>query len=91
MAIAGKHHRRLSCCAMPSIKIQTRGRLTLPSEVRQSLGVEPGDRVQFVETMPGRFEVKAEPQRAGLLTKRAPVNRIDVPISRLNRQMKLPI
>ena len=32
----------------------------------------------------------AEPQRAGLLT-RAPINRIHLPVARLNRQMKLPI
>ena len=32
----------------------------------------------------------AEPQRAGLLT-RAPINGIHLPVSRLNRQMKLPI
>lgn len=34
---------------MQSAKIQTRGRLTLPAEVREALKVEPGDQVTFTE------------------------------------------
>lgn len=75
---------------MQSAKIQTRGRVTLPAEVRQALRVEPGDQVTFTETKPGRFEVKAEP-RSGALLERRPVSRLDVNVPRTKRQMELPI
>ena len=75
---------------MQSAKIQTRGRLTLPAEVRQALKVEPGDQVSFIETKPGRFEVRAE-GKAGALLERRPVSRLDVRVPRTKRQMELPI
>jgi AbrB family looped-hinge helix DNA binding protein len=75
---------------MQSAKIQTRGRLTLPAEVRRALRVEPGDQVTFTETKPGRFEVKAE-SRSGALLERRPVSRLDVNVPRTKRQMELPI
>lgn len=55
-----------------SSTVQTRGRLTLPLGVRQALHVAPGDDVVFVQTAPGRFEVKAEARRAALLKSRTP-------------------
>ena len=76
--------------AMQSAKIQTRGRLTLPAEVRQALNVEPGDQVTFKETKPGRFEVQAE-ARSGSLLERRPVSRLEVGVPRTKRQMELPI
>lgn len=75
---------------MQSAKIQTRGRLTLPAEVRQVLNVEPGDQVTFTETKPGRFEVQAE-AKSGALLERRPVSRLDVRVPRTKRQMELPI
>lgn len=30
-------------------KVNTRGQITIPSEIRESLGPEPGDRVLFLE------------------------------------------
>ena len=75
---------------MQSAKIQTRGRLTLPAEVREALKVEPGDQVTFTETKPGRFEVKAE-GRSGALLERRPVSRLNVGVPRTKRQMELPI
>ena len=75
---------------MQSAKIQTRGRLTLPAEVREALKVEPGDQVTFTETKPGRFEVKAE-DRSGALLERRPVSRLEVGVPRTKRQMELPI
>ena len=50
-----------------SSTVQTRGRVTLPNSVRQALHVAPGDDVVFVETGPGRFEVRARAQRVALL------------------------
>ena len=75
---------------MQSAKIQSRGRLTLPANVRQALKVEPGDQITFTETKPGRFEAKAE-SRSGALLERRPVSRLDVDVPRTKRQMELPI
>jgi len=75
---------------MPTAKVQTRGRVTLPAEVRRTLEVEPGDQVAFVETTPGRFELQAE-ARAAALARHQPVSRLSVPASKLKRQMELPI
>ena len=61
--------------------VQTRGRVTLPLGIRQVLNVAPGDDVVFVQTAPGRFEVRAEPRRATLLS-RPRVRRLEVPVRR---------
>ena len=44
---------------MTAATITSKGRITIPARVRQSLQVEPGDRVEFVEVAPGRFELMA--------------------------------
>jgi AbrB family looped-hinge helix DNA binding protein len=44
---------------MATATITTKGQITIPLEVRQALQVEAGDRVEFVEVQPGRFEVIA--------------------------------
>lgn len=72
---------------MHSAKMQTRGRLTIPAEVRRALQVADGDELVFVETQPGRFEIKAE-QRGAALLKRRRVARLEVPVK---RQLDLPI
>jgi len=36
--------------------LTTKGQITIPVEVRASLGVDAGDRVEFVEIAPGRYE-----------------------------------
>ena len=41
---------------MTTATLTTKGQITIPSEVRASLGVEAGDRVEFVEVAPGRYE-----------------------------------
>ena len=75
---------------MHAVKLQSRGRLTLPAEVRRALGVAPGDQVEFHETKPGPLEVKAAP-RAGALNDRTAVSRLDVAVPKTKRQMELPI
>ncbi|WP_284620540.1 AbrB/MazE/SpoVT family DNA-binding domain-containing protein [Aquabacterium humicola] len=62
-------------------RIQTRGRVTLPAEVRRALQVAGGDELVFVETAPGRYEVKAEARGAALL-KRRRTARLEVPVKR---------
>lgn len=44
---------------MPSAKLTSKGQLTLPKEVRESLGVHRGDRVEFRQDPSGRVWVEA--------------------------------
>jgi AbrB family looped-hinge helix DNA binding protein len=44
---------------MSTATVTSKGQITIPIEVRQALQVEPGDRIEFVEVQPGRFEVVA--------------------------------
>jgi len=44
---------------MSTATVSSKGRITIPGNVRRALRVEPGDRVEFVEIEPGRFEVVA--------------------------------
>jgi len=39
--------------------LTVKGQITIPVEVRRALNVEAGDRVEFVQMEPGRFEVVA--------------------------------
>ena len=42
---------------MPSATITSKGQITIPAEVRESLGVGFGDRIDFVEVEKGRFVI----------------------------------
>jgi antitoxin PrlF len=42
---------------MPSATVTSKGQITIPAEVRNKLGLDPGDRVQFVETREGEFSI----------------------------------
>jgi antitoxin PrlF len=44
---------------MAAATVTSKGQITIPGAVRQSLGVEAGDRIEFIEVSPGRFEVIA--------------------------------
>ena len=44
---------------MTTATVSSKGQITIPADVRQVLQVKAGDRVEFVETEPGRFEVIA--------------------------------
>jgi len=47
---------------MPTAIMTSKGQITIPVTVRVSLGVEAGDRVEFVQIEPGRFELIAVTQ-----------------------------
>ena len=47
---------------MPTATMTSKGQITIPAMVRAALGVEAGDRVEFVEVEPGRFELVAATQ-----------------------------
>ena len=44
---------------MSTATITSKGQITIPAIVRNTLGVEAGDRVEFIQVEPGRFEVVA--------------------------------
>lgn len=44
---------------MPSSVVTSKGQITIPKEVRKALGVDTGDRVEFVESAKGVFEMVA--------------------------------
>jgi antitoxin PrlF len=41
---------------MTTATLTSKGQITIPAEVREALGVDTGDRVEFVEIGPGRYE-----------------------------------
>ena len=44
---------------MPTATVTSKGQITIPAQVREQMGVDTGDRVEFVEVAPGRFELFA--------------------------------
>ena len=44
---------------MSTATLTSKGQITLPKVVRERLGVEAGDKVEFVETEPGVFKMIA--------------------------------
>jgi AbrB family looped-hinge helix DNA binding protein len=55
-----RNHKRSKL--MPTATMTSKGQITIPAMVRAALGVEAGDRVEFVEVEPGRFELVAATQ-----------------------------
>ena len=49
----------MSCkiCDMPSATLTSKGQITIPAPVRTALGLDAGDRVEFVEIEKGRFAI----------------------------------
>jgi antitoxin PrlF len=44
---------------MASATLTSKGRITVPAEVRCDMNLTPGDRVEFVQVEPGRYELVA--------------------------------
>lgn len=44
---------------MTTATLTSKGQITIPAEVRHALNVDAGDRVEFVEVAPGRYEFVA--------------------------------
>lgn len=47
---------------MSTATVTSKGQITLPAAIRRTLGLETGDRVEFVEIAPGEFVMKAASQ-----------------------------
>jgi antitoxin PrlF len=41
---------------MTTATLSSKGQITIPSAIRQALQVDTGDRIEFVEIAPGRYE-----------------------------------
>ena len=52
---------------MPTATMTSKGQITVPAAVQTALGVGSGDRVEFVQVGPGRFELVAATQSATAL------------------------
>jgi AbrB family looped-hinge helix DNA binding protein len=52
---------------MPTATVTSKGRITIPASVREALHVVAGDRVEFVEVEPGRYELIAATRGVGEL------------------------
>ena len=44
---------------MTTATLTSKGQITIPADVRLALNVQTGDRVEFVQVQPGRFELLA--------------------------------
>lgn len=44
---------------MTTATVTSKGQVTIPASVRKALQVAAGDRIEFVEVDPGRFEIVA--------------------------------
>ena len=44
---------------MVAAKTTSKGQITIPVQVRAALGIEPGDRIEFVEVEKGEFNIVA--------------------------------
>jgi AbrB family looped-hinge helix DNA binding protein len=44
---------------MSTATLTSKGQITIPADVRRELNVDTGDRVEFVQVEPGRFELVA--------------------------------
>jgi antitoxin PrlF len=44
---------------MTTATVTSKGQVTIPANVRKALQVAAGDRIEFVEVDPGRFEIVA--------------------------------
>jgi antitoxin PrlF len=70
---------------MSTATVTSKGQITIPVDVRSRLQVEAGDRVEFVEVAPGRFEIVAATRSVTALKGMFGKTRKTVSIDDMNR------
>lgn len=70
---------------MPTATVTSKGQITIPKEVRESLGVEAGDRVEFVAQEKGVYKVIAATRDVRHLKGVVPKPEKPVTIADMNR------
>lgn len=74
---------------MTTATLTSKGQVTIPAAVRAGLGVETGDRVEFVELAPGRYEVVAATLPVTALKGIVPKPRKSVSIEQMNAAIRV--
>lgn len=69
---------------MSTATVTSKGQITIPAIVRAALGVETGDRVEFIQTAPGHFELVAATQPVTALKGLARKPKVPVTIEDMN-------
>jgi len=64
---------------MTTATLTSKGQITIPAKVRAGLGVDAGDRIEFMEVEPGRYEIIAATQSVKVL--KGIIRKPDHPVS----------
>lgn len=70
---------------MTTATITSKGQITIPVLVRTALGVNVGDRVEFIQTEPGHFELVAATLSVNALKGLVPKSGKSVSIDEMNQ------
>jgi AbrB family looped-hinge helix DNA binding protein len=73
---------------MARATITTKGQITIPKEVRERLGVEAGDRLEFVEQERGVYRVVAATRDVRNLKGMVPKRRRAVTVEEMNAAVR---
>jgi antitoxin PrlF len=69
---------------MPVATLTSKGQITIPAQVRAELGVDTGDRIEFVEVAPGRYEMIAATKSVTALRGMFPKPKRPVSVEQMN-------
>lgn len=69
---------------MSTATLSSKGQITIPVAVRNALGIETGDRVEFVEIAPGHYELVAATLPATALKGLVPAPAQPVSVDEMN-------
>ena len=64
---------------MTTVTLTGKGQITIPAKVRADLGIEAGDRIEFIEVEPGSYEIIAATQSVKVL--KGIIRKPDYPVS----------
>lgn len=73
---------------MPTATLTSKGQITIPQEVRRALGLETGDRIEFVPEGPGRYAVIPATQDVRSLKGLVPAGRTPVTLEEMERVIR---